>query len=92
VPIDALYTAENQILFEESPKCSMTSFDWSGVSHSAAVVLLFWPGMVTFGVLAAIANFLMLRPKPALAIRHCIGSTLSRHNQASGEAIDSGKL
>jgi hypothetical protein len=36
--------------------------------------------LVTFGVLAAIANFLMLRPKPALAIRHCIGSTLSTLN------------
>ena len=29
---------------------------------------------------AAIANFLMLRPKPALAIRHCTGSTLSTLN------------
>jgi hypothetical protein len=35
------YTAENQILFDESPKCSMTNFDWSGVSQRAAVVLLF---------------------------------------------------
>jgi hypothetical protein len=35
------YTAENQILFDESPKCSMTNFDWSGVSRRAAVVLLF---------------------------------------------------
>ena len=29
---------------------------------------------------AATANFLVLKPNPALAIRHCIGSTLSTLN------------
>ena len=32
---------------------------------------------------AATANFLVLKPNPALAIRHCIGSTLSTLNSTT---------
>ena len=36
--------------------------------------------MVCGDTFAATANFLVLKPNPALAIRHCIGSTFSTLN------------